>query len=225
MSTQLELPLVDRKKYRTRAGEIVTLVSDPGSRMFPFDTLEYPDDVYNYSYTEQGTVHGTKGDEHENDLIERVKDLPDFVYGTYGFGKEMEKALDQDYQKLEAMGVFDEEEDVFKVYDELDKILEETNNPVFNKGDQGKPPLAILRDFPEARKQVAYILTAGAEEYGRKNWKNVPCLERYTSAFDRHIDAYHNGEVYDQKSGYHHLAHAISNLFFMCELDLTNEQD
>ncbi len=93
----------------------------------------------------------------------------------------------------------------------------------FNKGDKGKAPLSILRDFPKAREVISRILMQGADEYGRQNWRNVDDRERYISALDRHVDQYHNGEKFDTKSGHHHLAHAISNLFFLLELDLSVE--
>jgi len=70
-------------------------------------------------------------------------------------------------------------------------------------------------------RDVAAVMTHGANKYGDENWKMVPELERrYIAAAKRHIEQYRCGEWNDEGvggSGYPHLAHAICSLLFILE--------
>jgi len=84
------------------------------------------------------------------------------------------------------------------------------------KFDDGKTMYSLLP--PKALKEVADVLTYGAQKYSPENWKHVPDFDRrYTDALMRHIEAYRMGEECDSESGKRHLAHAICCLLFLME--------
>lgn len=93
------------------------------------------------------------------------------------------------------------------------------------KDDHGKPRYDLVP--VEALDQVVRVLTFGAEKYGDHNWSKVTDADlRYFSAAQRHLWAYRSAVLagdedgrFDHESGRHHLAHAISCLLFMLELD------
>jgi hypothetical protein len=85
------------------------------------------------------------------------------------------------------------------------------------KFDGGKTRWDLLPLEPI--KETVDVLTFGASKYGPENWRNVPDgFNRYFAALMRHIVAYKSGELYDQESGFSHIAHAICNLIFLSEL-------
>tara|TARA_R110000850_G_scaffold11976_4_gene40740 strand:+ start:20250 stop:20531 length:282 start_codon:yes stop_codon:yes gene_type:complete len=87
------------------------------------------------------------------------------------------------------------------------------------KHDTGKPRYNLIPVF--SNQELAKVLTFGAEKYGAENWRKVDNAEdRYLSAAMRHIEAYRMGEITDQESGLHHLAHANACLSFITEVDL-----
>ena len=89
------------------------------------------------------------------------------------------------------------------------------------KFDDGKPMLSLLP--PSAVEEVGKVLSHGASKYGKENWKLVNDFhDRYISACLRHIMQYQNGEVEDEESGLHHLAHAICSLMFIVQVDKNN---
>lgn len=71
---------------------------------------------------------------------------------------------------------------------------------------------------PSATKGMAEVLTLGARKYKPNNWKQCEEPERYLAAMYRHLEAWRAGEVTDQETGLHHLAHAMTNIAFMLEL-------
>lgn len=71
---------------------------------------------------------------------------------------------------------------------------------------------------PSAVKAMAEVLTFGARKYKPNNWKECQEPERYLAALYRHLELWRAGEVNDQDSGMHHLAHAMTNLAFVLEL-------
>jgi hypothetical protein len=80
------------------------------------------------------------------------------------------------------------------------------------------PPLAL--------KAVVEVLTFGAQKYERDNWKLVPdSKRRYFNAMERHIWAWKEGELIDEESGKHHLAHALCCLMFLYEHDVKYSKD
>lgn len=70
-------------------------------------------------------------------------------------------------------------------------------------------------------KALAEVLTYGAKKYKPNNWKQGD-LDRYTAAAMRHLEAWRGGEKLDEESGLKHLAHLMTNIAFMIELDSTN---
>lgn len=72
---------------------------------------------------------------------------------------------------------------------------------------------------PSAVEAMADILTFGARKYKPNNWKNCEDPERYLAALYRHLEAWRSGELNDPDSGKHHLAHALTNIAFMLELN------
>lgn len=89
------------------------------------------------------------------------------------------------------------------------------------KFDGGKPLMGCLP--PHAELEIAKVLTFGAEKYGRDNWRTLDSLQtRYTDACMRHLNAYRRGEVVDEESGLHHLAHAMCCLMFKLEDELAS---
>lgn len=78
-------------------------------------------------------------------------------------------------------------------------------------------------DLIEAKwlKEVADVLTFGAEKYDRFNWQKAKKseLHLYRSALIRHFEAYRSGEEDDPETGLSHLAHASCNLMFLHYLE------
>lgn len=90
------------------------------------------------------------------------------------------------------------------------------------KHDASKPRLDLLPFV--ALTHVAEVLGHGAERYGPHNWRSGIETSRLLAAALRHIFAYarHDRFDYDDDTGFHHLAHAICELLFILENDLTN---
>lgn len=87
------------------------------------------------------------------------------------------------------------------------------------KFDAGKPRYDLM-PFA-ALDEVGRVLGYGAEKYGPENWRRVPDANaRYIAAALRHISAYQQGKEFDEESGLPHLAHALTSLLFVLELDI-----
>jgi len=74
------------------------------------------------------------------------------------------------------------------------------------KSDQGKPNWTLMpwRQLERVQKVLDY----GAVKYGPFNWIKVQDpITRYSAALTRHMVAYLQGDLYDEESGNHHLAH------------------
>ncbi len=85
------------------------------------------------------------------------------------------------------------------------------------KHDQGKTRYDLIPS--KSLRELAEVLTFGAEKYAPDNWKKVPEPEkRYYSALLRHLEAWREGELIDGESGKPHLAHALCCLTFLNEL-------
>lgn len=87
----------------------------------------------------------------------------------------------------------------------------------FMKFDQGKPRYDLIP--PAFIESVANVLTFGANKYEPNGWRKCEDLGRYEAAMMRHFEAYRKGEKLDSETGLPHIAHAITNLLFILELD------
>ena len=87
------------------------------------------------------------------------------------------------------------------------------------KHDQGKPRFDLIPALAES--EIAKVLAYGAEKYSAENWRFVENAgSRYLAAAKRHINQWQQGEEIDKESNLHHLAHAITGLMFILELEL-----
>jgi len=87
------------------------------------------------------------------------------------------------------------------------------------KDDTGKARWDLLPWGP--LREVARVLTFGAQKYTVDNWQRVPdSRRRYFAAAQRHSIAWFEGEQDDPETGLHHLAHAVCCLLFAMWFDL-----
>ena len=75
---------------------------------------------------------------------------------------------------------------------------------------------------PKSIELLAEVLTFGAKKYKPNNWRENKDLARYEGALLRHIQAWRLGEKLDPETKLPHLAHALTNLVFLLELDDDN---
>lgn len=87
----------------------------------------------------------------------------------------------------------------------------------FMKWDMYKLKYSLIP--PSAMKALAQVLTYGARKYKPNNWREVDDISVYWDALYRHLEAYRAGDKVDDESGFSHLAHAITNLAFLIELE------
>ena len=85
----------------------------------------------------------------------------------------------------------------------------------FKKFDEGKIQYGLVP--PEFLRDIATVLTHGANKYGANNWKemSIEDQQRIIDAVFRHLEAYRLGEPIDKESGQTHLAHAATNILFL----------
>lgn len=89
------------------------------------------------------------------------------------------------------------------------------NNPKTMLG-VSKVPLHLVP--PSAKHYLAMALADGARKYGPYNWREAPIsISVYKAAFERHVDAFWDGEDLAEDSGVHHLAHAMACLALMLD--------
>jgi len=82
------------------------------------------------------------------------------------------------------------------------------------KYDQGKLRYDLIE--PAFLKDLAAVLTMGAEKYEEDGWKHVPRLEsRYQAALMRHFEKIRSGQEVDEESGLPHIAHVACNAMFL----------
>jgi len=87
----------------------------------------------------------------------------------------------------------------------------------FKKSDSNKLRYDLIP--PSLMRNVASVLTFGAEKYEPNNWKKVDDPERYVAALYRHLEAWREGGGTDHESRLSHLAHAATNIAFLIELN------
>ncbi len=82
------------------------------------------------------------------------------------------------------------------------------------KYDQGKLrwhllPLPLIEE-------VVRVYKFGANKYGENNWQTLDGgYDRWKAAMFRHLVSYEKGQVFDEESGIHHLAHVAWNALAM----------
>lgn len=76
---------------------------------------------------------------------------------------------------------------------------------------------------PSSVRALADVLTYGARKYKPDNWRKVDEPAKYIAAAMRHFEAYRQGEEFDVESGLPHLAHAMTNIAFLLELEYVPE--
>lgn len=82
------------------------------------------------------------------------------------------------------------------------------NNPKSLSG-ASKVPLHLVP--PSAKFFLAQALADGAKKYGPYNWRDKAIsISTYKSAFERHMDAFWDGEELARDSKVHHVAHAMA---------------
>jgi len=104
-------------------------------------------------------------------------------------------------------------------------LTEDSSVPTLGaKYDGGKLNFrAFSRGLAKPIKAIAAVLTYGCEKYAEDSWQQVPNGKaRYESALDRHMNAWKDGEKYDEESGLPHLAHAACNMMFVLWFELTD---
>lgn len=90
----------------------------------------------------------------------------------------------------------------------------------FMKFDAGKLRYSLIP--PKAMKELAKVLTYGAKKYKPNNWQLVEDKDRYVDALYRHLEAWRNGEKFDEESKLSHLSHALTNIAFLLHFEDIN---
>ncbi len=83
----------------------------------------------------------------------------------------------------------------------------------FKKWDQGKPKFSMLPW--KSLEEVCAVVEYGAAKYGHENWQLCEEPGRYLDAALRHLIEVAQGNMLDEESGRHHLAHAATNCLFL----------
>ncbi len=86
-----------------------------------------------------------------------------------------------------------------------------------------KPMFSLLE--PDFLKEMADILTSGAEKYSKDNWKKCKYKDKnlYVDAAMRHFESYRAGKMTDDETGKHELAHTACNLMFLMYMEKIHE--
>ncbi|WP_428323638.1 dATP/dGTP diphosphohydrolase domain-containing protein [Nitrosopumilus sp.] len=91
-------------------------------------------------------------------------------------------------------------------------------NPKF-KGSKHNAQKIMMELVPMSwMKDVAAVMTYGANKYAPGNWKQGLPEEEVIGAMLRHIEQFRSGEQYDKETGLDHRAHAACELMFWMEL-------
>lgn len=92
------------------------------------------------------------------------------------------------------------------------------------KHDEDKPKFSLMK--PDALMEMVAVLTYGAKKYSPDNWKHLEnARQRYFDAANRHLWQWYGGEERDPESGLHHLAHAMSSLMFLIQMDMDAKEE
>ncbi len=96
--------------------------------------------------------------------------------------------------------------------------------PIGVKYDEDKPKFSLIKR--DALMEMVAVLTYGAKKYSPDNWMHLDnARQRYFDAANRHLWQWFGGEERDEESGLHHLAHAMSSLMFIIQMDINKERE
>jgi hypothetical protein len=85
-----------------------------------------------------------------------------------------------------------------------------------NKGERfnnGKPKWSLVPQ--SALIPMVRVLEFGAEKYAAHNWMKGLSVNEICESMKRHLDAFMEGENYDQESGLSHIGHIQCNSLFL----------
>ncbi len=98
------------------------------------------------------------------------------------------------------------------------------DTPIGVKYDDNKPKFSLIKQ--DALMEMVAVLTYGAKKYSPDNWMHLDnARQRYFDAANRHLWQWFGGEERDEESGFHHLAHAMSSLMFIIQMDINKERE
>lgn len=86
------------------------------------------------------------------------------------------------------------------------------------KDDQGKLRYDLVP--ADALQQLVEVYTMGAAKYGDRNWENGIDYSRIYAAMMRHLQAWWQGEDYDEEDGQHHLASVAWGAFALIHFQM-----
>ena len=95
-----------------------------------------------------------------------------------------------------------------------------------NKADHGKEPISLVptRIIWEIAKVRDYGVNVKYPETGRDGWREID-IERIRDAMLRHCLRYiEDPKGVDEESGLSHLAHLATNVAFLCEMEVIDEE-
>lgn len=88
------------------------------------------------------------------------------------------------------------------------------------KFDTDKPRMDLIPS--EALKEVAKVMTFGAEKYGDHNWREGMDWHRMYGAAQRHLNDWNTGRDHDDETGLPELAHAACCILMLLSYQKTN---
>lgn len=81
--------------------------------------------------------------------------------------------------------------------------------------NEGKPRIGLISPF--ADRELARVLTKGAEKYDANNWKHGMSWLEVCDSLERHLNSWKAGEERDTETGCLHMAHVMCNAMFLTE--------
>jgi hypothetical protein len=91
------------------------------------------------------------------------------------------------------------------------------------KDDHGKLRWDLIPIKP--LKEIAKVYNFGLKKYSENSWQNLPnARSRYYAAAKRHLEDWWDGDLVDEESGLHPLAHTIWNLICLIWFDFQEKK-